>query len=79
MFTGEGNPTAYFLKFEMLCHTLRCDEERQKAYLLSNLEGPAEALIDGKGATALDLSYEGLKAMLLQHFLGEQSTHVRAL
>lgn len=64
-FTGTGNPAAYFRKFELLCRTLNCDEERQKAYLLSKLEGAAEALIDGKGPAALDLSYEELKAMLL--------------
>lgn len=69
----------FFRKFELLCSALECDEERKKAYLLSKLEGAAQALVDGKGDAALLLGYEGLKQLVLQHFLGEQSMHVRAL
>ena len=61
VFTGTGNPAGFFMKFEYLCDTLHCNDDRKKAYLLSKLEGPADALVNGKGLAALTLSYQELK------------------
>ena len=78
-FTGSENPEGYFEAFELLCDQLQSTEGQRKAYLLSKLEGAARALVFGQGKKALQLDYNGLKALLLDHFLGESTTYCRKL
>ena len=77
-FDGSGNVDGFFRMFERICDAMGCNSKKRYAYLISKLSGAAAALVAGE-EDALDLDYRGLKKLLVSHFQGERTTHVRKL
>ena len=78
-FNGKANVDGFFAVFEMLTAGLTLDEASKARYLVSKLDGPAQAWLFGQGDTWLQWTYGELKAQLVQHFRGESTTHQRKL
>lgn len=77
-FDGTQNVRGYFSTFDNLCDVLGCHEQLRRAYLISRLEGSAQAWWLGLEDTDL-LSYDAIRALLMDHFQGEKSVHGRRL
>ena len=77
-FDGSQNVKGYFSTFDHLCGVLGCDEELKRAYLVSRLEGSAQAYWMGLEDTST-LSYSAIKELLVSQFAGEVSMHGRRL